>query len=53
MKFSKYGVFLKEYVSEGTEDRQFVSTQGIAVDQSVSIFVSDFYGYRIQTFREN
>ena len=53
MKFTKYGEFLKEYVSQGTGDGQFISTQGIAVDQTGNIFVSDFYGYRIQKFREN
>ena len=53
MKFTNEGQFLKEYVSQGSGDGAFISTQDIAVDPSGDIFVSDFYTYRIQKFREN
>ena len=53
MIFTENGEFLKEYVSQGNGDGEFISTQGIAVDQSGNIFVSDFYGDRIQIFQEN
>ena len=53
MIFTKNGEFVKEYVSQRNGDGEFISTQGIAVDQSGNIFVSDFYGDRIQIFQEN
>ena len=52
--FDKFGNFLSEFGGKGTKQGQFMSPEGVAVDQSDGmIFVADSENNRVQVFNAN
>ena len=45
--------FVRQWGSEGSDDEQFVKLEGIAVDSSGNVYVSDSFNYRVQKFDSN
>jgi tripartite motif-containing protein 71 len=42
--------FITKWGTIGSDDGQFISSAGIAVDEAGHVFVADFGNYRIQVF---
>ncbi len=52
-KFDKHGKFIKSWGSRGTENGQFSTVRGIAIDAQDNVYVADSGNKRIQVFDGN
>ena len=52
-KFTKDGVFILQFGSNGSGSGQFNNPVGIAVDYNGYVYVTDMYNHRIQKFTSN